>query len=181
MLYLLQSGFLLAENLLAEQQNVDCNKEYYDNAQSQIRLGRRCCGQQQNRETENHCREVLINQIVRNRCLEVAVDLSEQDDASTGSASQHAIHRQKLLLCIGREQFVRYEVDINVGYDHACNTHSQQHSPILSDDAHADGGDACGHHDVKEEIRGTGQQEVVGVVAMDQVVLLIAMQLFESK
>ena len=132
--------------------------------------------QQQNGEAEDHGREVLVHQVVCNGGLEIAVDFPEKDDTGTGGAGEHAVHSQELLFSVIGEQLPADEVNIDVGTDQTCQAHEQQHSPILADDVHSDGGNAGGDHNVIEEVGGAGQQEVVGIVAVDDVSLLQCVQ-----
>ena len=89
---ILDSSLLLFEDEASEQQDVHEDHEAHHDAQRQIRLGGSHGGQQQNGEAEDHGGEVLINQIVRNRGFEVAVDLTKQDHAGGGGTGELIKH-----------------------------------------------------------------------------------------
>ena len=92
----------------AEQNEVHHREEYDEDNEREHRFYRRQGGQQHHREAEDYGREVLINQIVHGRGLEIAVYLTQEDDAGAGCAGQHAVHGEELLLMVFREQGLRH-------------------------------------------------------------------------
>ena len=98
-------GFLSAlEDFGAEQENVHCNKEKHQNYEGQHGfLGSQRC-QKHHGKAKNNGGEVLVDQVVSCRCFEVAVNLTQQDNAGAGSTREHTEHRQELLLHVIGEQ-----------------------------------------------------------------------------
>ena len=118
--------------IYAQQQDVDGNhKDEHDpKGHGRLRGGHGC--QQQNGEAEDHGGEILIHQIVRHRGLEVAVDLTQQNNAGAGGAGEHAVHGEELLLSIGREQLPGNVVIVNVGQYQAHHAQNQQHGSFTA-------------------------------------------------
>ena len=84
-----------AEDLLAEEQDLQgCQKEH-ENDQRQIRSlgGKR--GQEHHGEAQDDGREILVDHVFGGGGLKLAVDLAEQDGARAGRSGQHTVHHQK--------------------------------------------------------------------------------------
>ena len=55
---------------------------------------------------------------------------------------------------------------VEIGNEQTHNTQNQDDAPILVDVAETDGGDTRHHHQIEEEVAGTGEQEIVGILLL---------------
>ena len=71
--------------------------------------------QQQHRETEHDCPELLIDEVACGRRFEERIDLAQEDDARARGAREHAVEREERLRLILGIDALADDIQLNIG------------------------------------------------------------------
>ena len=160
------------KDLTSEQYQIHHRKECGKDDKYKDRMIGRESRKEHHRESKYDRGEVLIDHIVGSGGLELAVDLAEEDDTRARGARQHSVHHKELLLIVVGEESLGNDSVVDKGDNKPHNAENEHNTPETLKNVKSDSGNSRNDHKVEEEVRCAGHKEVVGVLAVDDLLFV---------